>query len=61
MVDKKNLILKLLKKNSELSTSKIAYLISSNQYKTEEILFELEKENKVKKRQAKKGVYWYLK
>ena len=61
MQEKKEIILKLLKKEGELSTSKIAYKISSNQYKTDEILIELLKENKVKKRQAKKGVYWSLK
>ena len=61
IMDKKEVILKLLKKEGELSTSKIAYNISSNQYKTEEALVELLKGNKVKKRQAKKGVYWSLK
>ena len=61
MQDKKERVLKLLKKEDELPTSKIAHNISSNQYKTEEILIELLKENKIKKRQAKRGVYWSLK
>jgi len=60
MKDKSGLILNLLKKE-ELSTSKIAYAISSNQYRAEELLEELKKENKIEKRQGKSGVYWRLK
>ena len=61
MLDKKEIILKLLKKEGELSTSKIAHNISSNQYRTEEILTELLDDKKIKRRQAKRGVYWGLK
>lgn len=60
-IEKKKDILSLLKKSKELSTSRICYDISSNQYRTEECLKELEKDGKIKKRQDKKGVYWSLK
>jgi len=60
MKDKKIMILNLLKKEKELSTSKIGYKISSNHYKTEEILGQLEREKKIKKRQGKNGIYWSL-
>lgn len=60
MKDKKEKILELLKKEGELSTSRISYAISSNQYRTEELLVELKKEGKVEKRQGKSGVYWKL-
>jgi len=60
MKDKKEEILKLLKKEGELSTSKIAYAISSNQYRTEELLEGLGKERKIEKRQGKSGVYWRI-
>ncbi len=58
MKDKKEPILKFLRGEGESSTSKIAYTISSNQYRTEELLEELKKEGKIEKRQGKSGVYW---
>ena len=61
MKNKEEIILNLLKNENEISTSKIAYNISSNQYKTEEILKELKKQEKIKRRQSKRGVYWSLK
>lgn len=61
MIDREKRILNLLKKEKELSTSKIAHNISSNQYKTEDTLIELEKQGKIKKLQKKRGVYWSLK
>ncbi len=59
-MDKKKEILKILKKG-KLSTSRIAYSISSNQYKTEKLLKELKEENKIDMIQEKKGVYWFIK
>ena len=61
MKDKKKKILELLKREGELSTSRIAYTISSNQYRAEEFLEELNKEKKIEKRQGKSGVYWKIK
>lgn len=60
-MDKKEIVLNLLKENKILSTGKIAYLISSNQYSTMDLLRELEKEGKIKKEEQRRGTYWSLK
>lgn len=58
--DKKELIVQFLKKEGELSTSKIASLISANNYRTEKLLNELKKEGKVKNNLTKQGMRWRL-
>lgn len=58
--DRKEEILKLLKKYKEMPTSKIGHLTNTNYYKIENFLMEMEVEGKIKKRQGKQGVYWSL-
>jgi len=58
---KKELILKALEKEIEISTGKIAYLISTNYYKTNELLEELGKEKKIEMIDKPRGIYWKLK
>jgi len=61
MKDKKKEIIKLLRKESELSTSRIAFMINSNYWRTERLLWELKEDKKVIRKQGKSGVYWSLK
>ncbi len=61
MKDKREMILKLLKKKGQLSTGKIALHIKSNQWKAEEYLKILEKEDLVTKLKVPSATYWSLK
>lgn len=54
------MILDVLDKHKRLSTSKIASLISANQYRTESLLEELKKEKKVESSLTKQGMFWKL-
>lgn len=56
-INKKEQVLEILQ-GETLSTGRITALISSNQYMTEKILFELEKENKIIKLNKPRGTYW---
>ena len=60
MKDKKEMIMKALKKGGELSTTRMAHEISANIYRAEDLLKELEKEKKVKSNLTKKGIIWRL-
>jgi len=61
MLNKKELIIKLLEKEKELSITRIANLISANNYRTEILLNELKKEGKVSMILTRKGAKWILK
>jgi len=60
MVNKKEKILKYLKKNKQTATGKIALMIKSNQWMAEKYLEELEKENKIKRFKTPIATYWEL-
>lgn len=61
MKDKKEIILKLLKKEGRMSTNRISSLIKSSFPRALELLVELEKEKKVKKIEETMSTYWELK
>lgn len=58
--EKQKLILKYLKENSEIATTKISFLITSNLYQTQEYLEELEKKGFVKSYKKNNATYWIL-
>jgi len=60
MDKKKEQILKELEKEKEIATGKIAYLISANYYKTNELLSELAKDKKIEMIDKPRGIYWKL-
>jgi len=61
MKDKKKTILNFLKKKGRSSTSKIASVIKSNQWMTNEYLNQLEQELKITKEVETNATYWELK
>lgn len=54
-------VLALLKKETELPSSKIAFILNVNYYQIDSILKQLEKEGKIKKKMKGKYTYWSLK
>lgn len=61
MIDKKQRILNLLKKEGKLvSTTKVAVKVGSNYWMTEKYLGALEEENKVKRTRQLNSTYWEL-
>jgi len=57
----KEKILKLLKKEKQLSTSRIAGLIGIDYVYAVKLLHELEQEKKIKRLEVPSAVYWSLK
>lgn len=55
---KQNLIIKQLEGYGELSTSRIAHMISVNYNKAEDLLTDLEEKNKIESTITKRGVFW---
>ena len=61
MIDKKKRILSLLKKEGKpISTTKIATIIRSNNWMTEQYLSQLKDENKIRKIKQISSTYWEL-
>ena len=59
--DKQKKILEELKKEEEIATTKISFLISANLYQTESYLDELEEMNLITKIEKGHATYWRLK
>ena len=58
--EKQKLILKFLKENSEIATTKISFLITSNLYQTQEYLEELEKKGFIESSKKNNATYWSI-
>lgn len=58
---KKEKVIKILKENKELATGRIAHKLSSNHYRASDLLEEMLKEGKIKKRMVGDRTYWSLK